>query len=154
GGMSRVFVADERTLGRKVVVKVLAPELTADVSVERFRREIQVAARLQHPHIVPLLSASEDGGLLYYSMPFVDGESLRDRLARDGELPISDVVRIIREIADALSYAHERGVVHRDIKPENILLSGGHAVVADFGIAKALAAATPGQKLTSTGLVL
>jgi TolB-like protein len=152
--MSRVFLADETSLGRKVVVKVLPPELAAEVNVERFRREIQVAARLQHPHIVPLLSASEDGALLYYSMPFVDGESLRDRLARDGELPIADAVRLLREISDALSYAHEHGVVHRDIKPENILLSRGHAVVADFGVAKALAAATSEQKLTGTGLAL
>jgi len=152
--MSRVFLADETALGRKVVVKVLPPELAAEVNVERFRREIQVAARLQHPHIVPLLRASEDGPLLYYSMPFVEGESLRDRLARDGELPIADGVRLLREVSDALSYAHEHGVVHRDIKPENILLSRGHAVVADFGVAKALAAATSEQKLTSTGLVL
>lgn len=152
--MSRVFLADETSLGRKVVVKVLPPELAAEVNVERFRREIQVAARLQHPHIVPLLSASEDDALLYYSMPFVYGESLRQRLARDGELPIVDAVRLLREISDALSYAHEHGVVHRDIKPENILLSRGHAVVADFGVAKALAAATSEQKLTSTGLAL
>ncbi len=152
--MSRVFVAEESSLGRKVVVKVLPPELAAEVNVERFRREIQLAARLQHPHIVPLLSAAEEGGLLYYSMPFVDGESLRARLDREGELPVGDAIRIVREIADALCYAHEHGVVHRDIKPENILLSRGHAVVADFGVAKALSVATSAETLTSTGLVL
>ena len=152
--MSRVFVAEESSLGRKVVVKVLPPELAAEVNVERFRREIQLAARLQHPHIVPLLSAVEDGGLLYYSMPYIDGESLRARLEREGELPVGDAIRIVREVADALCYAHEHGVVHRDIKPENILLSRGHAVVADFGVAKALAVATSSDKLTSTGLVL
>src|SRR5881628_2855593 len=115
--MSRVFVAVETELDRRVVIKVLAPELAAGVSVDRFRREIQLAASLQHPHIVPLLSAGQAADLLYYSMPLVEGESLRARLGRDGELPVPEAVRILRDVADALSYAHRHGVVHRDIKP-------------------------------------
>src|SRR5215213_4944660 len=141
GGMSRVFVADEASLGRKVVVKVLRPELAEGISSERFKREVRLAARLQHPHVVPLLAAGElDGGVLFYTMPFVEGESLRARLERDGGLPVGTVVRILRDAASALAYAHAQGVVHRDIKPENILLSHGGAVVADFGIAKAISA--------------
>ncbi|HSA55828.1 MAG TPA: protein kinase [Gemmatimonadaceae bacterium] len=139
GGMSRVFVADETALGRKVVVKVLPPELAAGVSVERFNREIQVAARLQHPHIVPVLSAGETQGLPFYTMPFVEGSSLRARLGQ-GPLSITETVGVLREVARALAYAHEHGVVHRDIKPDNVLLTGGSAVVTDFGIAKALSA--------------
>src|SRR5688572_15377709 len=142
GGMSRVFIAEDTSLGRKVVVKVLLPELAATVNVERFRREIQVAARLQHPHIVPVHSAGVSDGLPYYTMPFIEGESLRARLARAGELPVHDAARILRDVLSALSYAHEHGVVHRDIKPDNVLLTGNHAVVADFGVAKALSAST------------
>ena len=142
GGMSRVFVADEAALGRKVVVKVLRPEMAEGLSAERFKREVKLAARLQHPHVVPLLAAGElDGGVLYYTMPFVEGESLRTRLEQGGAMPVPEVVRIVRDAASALAYAHARGVVHRDIKPENILLSHGGAVVADFGIAKAIVAA-------------
>ncbi|MFL5517469.1 MAG: serine/threonine-protein kinase, partial [Gemmatimonadales bacterium] len=138
GGMSRVFLAQETALGRQVVVKVLLPELAASVSVDRFRREIQLAAQLSHPHIVPLLAAGDAGGLPWFTMPYVTGESLRNRLLRDGELPVLDTIRILRDIASALAYAHAQGVVHRDIKPDNVLLSHGVAVVTDFGVAKAL----------------
>jgi serine/threonine-protein kinase len=144
GGMSRVFVAEDRRLGRTIVVKVLHPDLAAGVSATRFEREIQLSARLQHPHIVPLLSAGEIDGLPYYTMPFVEGESLRARLSRDGALPVADALRLIRELADGLAYAHEHGVIHRDLKPENVLLSGKHAIVTDFGVAKALSVATHG----------
>jgi eukaryotic-like serine/threonine-protein kinase len=154
GGMARVFVARELALGRRVVVKVLPPELTETVSADRFHREIQVAANLQHPHIVPLLSAGRAEGLLYYTMPLVEGETLRGRVMREGELPVSEACRILAEVARALSYAHRHGIVHRDIKPENVLLSEGEAQVADFGIAKALAAAGASDSLTTMGLVL
>jgi serine/threonine protein kinase len=157
GGMSRVFLAHERALGRKVVVKVLLPELAAGVNVERFRREIQLAAQLQHPHIVPLLSAGEADALPYFIMPFVTGESLRTRVAREGEFPIAETVRILRDVVSALAYAHAYGVVHRDVKPDNVLLSGGVAVVTDFGVAKAVTASSgsPGPTgLTSMGVAL
>jgi serine/threonine protein kinase len=157
GGMSRVFVAHDHTLDRKVVVKVLLPELAAGVSVSRFRREIQLAARLQHPHIVPLLSAGEAQGLPYFVMPFVAGESLRARVAREGELPVTDTIRILRDVVSALVYAHGSGIMHRDIKPDNVLLSGGVAVVTDFGVAKALSISSEGHEavgLTSLGMAL
>ncbi len=157
GGMSRVFVAEETVLARTVVIKVMSPELAEGLNVERFRREIQVAARLQHPHIVPLLAAGESGGLPYFTMPFIDGESLRNRLAKGGELPVGEAVRVLREVASALSYAHANGVVHRDIKPDNVLISGGSAMVTDFGVAKALnaAATMSGQgQLTQFGVAL
>ncbi len=154
GGMSRVFVATDRALGRKVVIKLLSPELTAGVNAERFRREIQVAAQLQHPHIVPLLSAGEHGDIFYYTMPFIEGESLRGHLEKHGAMPIPDVVRILYDVADALAYAHARGVIHRDIKPGNILRSGNHALVTDFGVAKALNAAMPSSGITSTGVAI
>jgi eukaryotic-like serine/threonine-protein kinase len=150
GGMSRVFAATETALGRKVVIKVLPVELGAGVNVDRFKREILLAANLQHPHIVPVLAAGEIDGVPYYTMPLIDGESLRERLAR-GPMPISDAVGILRDVAKALAYAHERGVVHRDIKPDNVLMSGGSATVTDFGIAKALAAATRGGRPESDG---
>jgi eukaryotic-like serine/threonine-protein kinase len=140
GGMSRVFVAQENALGRTVVVKVIAPELAEGVSAERFAREVKLAARLQQANIVPVLSTGSSGSLPYYTMPFVAGESLRARLAGGTRLTVSQSVSILRDVARALSYAHAQGVVHRDIKPENILLSGGTAVVTDFGIAKALSA--------------
>ncbi len=119
GGMSRVFLAEEVELGRRVVIKVLPPEMTADVSQERFHREIQLAANLQHPHIVSLLTAGAQDDLLYYVMPYIKGESLRAKLAREGELPVGETVRILKEVIDALAYAHREGVVHRDIKPDN-----------------------------------
>ncbi|MGE5729966.1 MAG: protein kinase domain-containing protein [Gemmatimonas sp.] len=152
GGMSRVYVATEKTLGRTVVVKVLPPDLAHAVSVERFRREIAMAARLQHPHIVPLLTAGEADGLPYYTMPYIDGESLRARLARVGELPLADIIRVLRDVTGALAYAHEHGVVHRDIKPENVLLTRQHALVVDFGVAKALSASTMAGVASSTSL--
>jgi serine/threonine-protein kinase len=154
GGMSRVFVAEETRLARRVVIKVLPPELAAEISVDRFNREIQLSASLQHPHIVPLLAAGGSADVLFYTMPFVDGESLRTRLAREGELPVRDAVRILKDVADALAYAHARGIVHRDIKPDNVLLSGNHAVVADFGVAKAVSQAKGQTGLTSVGVAL
>ena len=138
GGMSRVFVARERALDRDVVVKVLPPELAADVNMERFKREVQLAARLQHPNITPLLTAGEVDGLAYFTMPVVAGESLRTRIDREGALSFVDTIRILHGVADALAFAHDAGIVHRDIKPENILLIGQHALVTDFGVAKAL----------------
>ena len=156
GGMSRVFVAEDTALGRSVVVKVLPPEMASGVSIERFKREITLAARLQHPHIVPLLSAGEAGGLPYFTMPFVEGESLRARLARGEEVPLKAAVHLLREVASALAYAHRKGVIHRDIKPENVLITEQHAMVTDFGVAKAISAATQADRdgLTSVGEAL
>jgi tetratricopeptide (TPR) repeat protein len=152
--MSRVFLAEETRLGRQVVIKLLPPDMGASVNVERFEREIQLAARLQHPHIVPLLAAAASGDLLYYIMPYIAGESLRAKLAREGELPVGEATKILREVVDALSYAHRNGVVHRDIKPDNVLLSDGHAVVTDFGVAKAVTASSGKSSLTSLGVAL
>ena len=156
GGMSRVFLAEERALGRKVVIKALPPEIAAGLSADRFRREVQLAASLQHPHIVPVLASGDAGGVLWYSMPHVEGQSLRSLLERQGALPPVTVIRLMRDIADALEHAHGKGVVHRDIKPENILLSGNHAVVTDFGIAKALVSARQESETAATieGLVI
>jgi len=140
GGMSRVFLAEERALSRRVVVKVLSPDLAAGVNFDRFKREMMITARLQHPHIVPVFSAGETKGLPYYTMPFVEGESLRVRLMRTGAMPIAVAVSILRDVARALDFAHAKGIVHRDIKPDNILLAGDTAAVSDFGIAKALLA--------------
>ncbi|MBX9929378.1 MAG: protein kinase, partial [Gemmatimonadaceae bacterium] len=154
GGMSRVFVATETALGRTVALKVLSPELAAGLSIERFHREIQVAARLQHPHVVPVHSAGAVDGLPYYTMPFVEGESLRARLAKDGALPIREVAGILRDVARALEFAHAQGVVHRDIKPDNVLMAGNSATVTDFGIAKAISASrteAANATLTSAG---
>jgi TolB-like protein len=153
GGMATVFLAQDVKHDREVAIKVLHPELAASIGSERFDREIRLAAKLQHPHILGLYDSGAANGLLYYVMPFVKGESLRDRLNREQQLPIDDAIQIAVEVADALGYAHEHGVVHRDIKPENILLSGGHALVADFGIARAAASADT-QKLTQTGVAI
>jgi len=141
GGMSRVFLAREKILARWVVFKVLPPELTTSTSVTRFFREIQLAASLQHPHIVPVLTAGQAGELLYYTMPLVEGDSLRTLLVRRGRMPVAECLRVMHNVADALSYAHHRGITHRDVKPENILIGSRHAVVTDFGIAKAAVAA-------------
>jgi serine/threonine-protein kinase len=154
GGMSRVFVATEKALARKVVIKVLPPELGAGVNVDRFRREIQLAAQLHHPHVVPLLSAGEHGHLLYYTMPFIEGSSLRSTLRREGKLSVRDVVRVLHDVVDALAYAHARGIIHRDIKPDNILMLGAHALVTDFGVAKALSAALPQVGTTTAGMAI
>lgn len=154
GGMSRVFVATDRLLGRKIVIKLLSPELTESVNRSRFRREIQVAAQLQHPHIVTLLSAGEDHELVYYTMPFIEGESLKSALEEKGPQPVRGVIRVLYDVVDALAYAHARGVVHRDIKPANILRSGNHALVTDFGVAKALNAAMSSSPMTSTGMAI
>jgi len=151
GGMATVYLARDLRHGRAVAIKVLRPEIAAALGPERFLREIEVAARLTHPHILALHDSGQAGGSLYYVMPYIEGESLRDRLDREGQLPLEDALRITREVAGALSYAHSHDVVHRDIKPENILLSGGEAVVADFGIARAITQAA-GSKLTETGI--
>ena len=155
GGMSRVFLARETSLERRVVVKVLPEELSGNVSIVRFRREIALAARLQHPHLAPVLMAGEMDGLPYYAMPFVEGDSLRKRLSR-GELPVAETISILRDVARALEYAHANGVTHRDIKPDNVLLAGSSAVITDFGVAKALsdATATATGQLTSIGVAL
>ncbi len=154
GGMATVYLAEDLRHHRKVALKVLRPEIAATVGAARFAREIEVAARLQHPNILPVHDSGEADGFLFYVMPYVEGESLRDRLARGGELPIPEAVRILMEVADALSHAHAHGVVHRDIKPDNVMLSGRHALVADFGVAKAVTAATGYQLLTSAGVAL
>ncbi len=150
GGMATVYLAEDLKHDRRVAVKVLRPELAAALGSERFLREIQIAAVLAHPHILPLHDSGEADGFVYYVMPFVEGETLRDRLVRQRQLPIGEAVRIVQEVADGLAYAHSLGVVHRDIKPENILFMGGHAVVADFGVATAVGEAG-GARLTATG---
>jgi serine/threonine-protein kinase len=151
GGMSHVFVAEEASLGRQVVVKVLPPELTSEASIARFKREAAVTAQIQHPNILPVLAFGARDGLLYYVTPFLAGESLRHRLERTGPLPVDEAVQLTREVADALAAAHAHGVVHRDIKPENIFLSNGHAVLGDFGIARALETDTDGEASAMLG---
>ena len=153
GGMATVYLAHDIKHDRDVAIKVLHPDLGAALGAERFLTEIRTTARLQHPHILPLLDSGEADGLLYYVMPLVTGETLRARLERERQLPVDDAVRVASEVADALSYAHGRAVIHRDIKPENILLQDGHALVADFGIALAVQTAG-GQRMTQTGLSL
>lgn len=165
GGSSAVFLAKDIALDRPVVLKVLPPALVADVDAERFRREIQIAARLQHPHLVPLLSASPDAPagdheqVRWFSMPYIEGPTLRERLARRGPPPLPEALQLLREIALALAYAHARGVVHRDIKPENVLLNDGIAMISDFGVAKALddasdAALQSGRRITTVSTAL
>ena len=154
GGMAVVFLAEDLKHSRRVAIKVLKPELSSILGGERFLREIGIAAALQHPHVLPLYDSGQAGGLLYYVMPYAEGESLRQRLARERQLPLDTALEITREVGGALQYAHERGIVHRDIKPENIMLSGGQAVVADFGIARALSAAGAEEHLTVTGIVV
>jgi serine/threonine-protein kinase len=159
GGMSRVFVAHETTLERRVVIKFISPAIKSTLSLERFRREMLLVASLQHTNIVPVLSSGEANGLLYYTMPYVEGQSLRERLEHVGKLPVSEAISVLRDVLRALSYAHERKIVHRDIKPDNILLSHGGAMVVDFGIAKAIGAATQidtdeSDAITQTGLIL
>jgi serine/threonine-protein kinase len=153
GGMATVFLAEDIKIGRKVAIKVLHPELSASMGADRFVREIAVAGRLQHPHILGLFDSGQADKLLYYVMPFVEGESLRDKLDREGQLSIEEAIQITLEVCDALGHAHAAGIIHRDIKPENILLSNGHALVADFGIARALSEGGP-ARLTQTGIAL
>src|SRR6185312_9090303 len=153
GGMATVYLANDLRHRRQVAIKVLRPDLAAALGPQRFLREIEIAARLQHPHILPLHDSGDDDGFLYYVMPYVEGESLRQRLVREKQLPLDDALQITSAVASALGYAHSHDVMHRDIKPENILLSGGEAVVADFGIARAITAAG-GDKLTTTGVAV
>jgi len=154
GGMATVYIAEDLRHHRPVAVKVVRQDLAASLGAERFLREIEIAAKLHHPHILPLYDSGGADGILFYVMPLVEGESLRDRLSRHGALPIAEGIRIVREVADALAYSHQHGVVHRDIKPENILLSSGHALVTDFGVAKAVSDATQDSTLTGTGVTL
>ncbi|HEX5631957.1 MAG TPA: serine/threonine-protein kinase, partial [Gemmatimonadales bacterium] len=153
GGMATVYLAEDLKHRRKVAIKVLRPELAAALGAERFLREIETTASLHHPHILPLFDSGTAEGWLYYVMPYVEGETLRDRISREGRLSLDETLQVAREVTDALGYAHGRGVIHRDIKPENILLSGGHALVADFGIAKAVGE-LGGARLTQTGLAV
>ena len=153
GGMATVYLAEDLKHRRKVAIKVLRPELAAVIGADRFLREIETIAGLQHPHILGLIDSGEMDGTAYYVMPFVEGESLRDRLVREKQLPIADAIRIATEVAGALDYAHRHGVIHRDIKPENILLHDGAALVADFGIALA-ASKAGGERMTETGMSL
>ena len=154
GGMATVYLAKDIKHHRKVAVKVLRPDLAAALGPERFLREIEIAAQLQHPHVLPLYDSGEADGFLYYVMPYVEGESLRAKLAREGELPVDEAIRILRDVVDALTDAHAHGVVHRDIKPDNVLLTGHHAVVTDFGVAKAVSEATGREKMTTAGVAL
>ncbi len=154
GGMATVYLANDPRHQRQVAVKVLLPDLATALGPDRFLREIRIAANLNHPHILALFDSGEAEGFLYYVMPYIEGKTLRDRIDKEGELPIREAVRIIREVADALAFAHSHGVVHRDIKPDNVMLTGGHAIVADFGVAKAVSEATGRDKLTTAGVAL
>ena len=154
GGMATVYVAQDRRHGREVAVKVLRPDVAAAIGAERFLREITIAARLTHPHVLPLLDSGQAAGALYYVMPYVRGESLRQRLAREGRLALKDALRIARELGAGLDYAHREGFIHRDVKPENVLLADGHAVIADFGIARAICQSCDGDNVTEVGLTI
>src|SRR6476661_6666458 len=154
GGMATVYLAQDLKHDRKVAIKVLRPELAAVIGAERFLAEIKTTANLQHPHILPLFDSGAADSFLFYVMPYIEGESLRDRLGREKQLPIADAVRIAAEVGSALDYAHRHGVIHRDIKPENILLHDGRALVADFGIALAVSSAGGGGRMTETGMSL
>jgi serine/threonine protein kinase/Tol biopolymer transport system component len=154
GGMATVYLANDIRHHRQVAVKVLRPDLAAALGPDRFLREIRIAANLTHPHILPLHDSGEAEGFLYYVMPYIKGQTLRERIEKEGELPVVEAVRIIREVTDALAFAHSQGVVHRDIKPDNVMLTGGHAIVADFGVAKAVSEATGRDKLTTAGVAL
>jgi serine/threonine protein kinase len=154
GGMATVYLAEDLKHHRKVAIKVLREDLAATMGASRFLREIEIAAQLQHPNILPLLDSGDADGLLYYVMPYVAGRSLRERVAREGELPIPEAARLIAEVADALAHAHAQGVVHRDIKPDNVMLSGRHALVTDFGVAKAVSDAADRRTLTTLGMAI
>ena len=154
GGMATVYLAEDLKNKRKVAVKVLRPQLAATLGSERFLREIGITARLQHPHILRLIDSGEADGFLYYVMLYVKRQSLRDKLAKEGELPVTDAVHILRDVVDALASAHKLGVVHRDIKPDNVMLADRYAMVKDFGVAKAVSEATDRQQLTTAGVVL
>ena len=154
GGMATVYLARDSRYQRDVAIKILSPEISHGVGSDRFQREIAVAAKLTHPHIVPLLDSGEHDGALWFAMPVLDGHSLRDRLEREHTLPIDDALRIVVDVAGALAYAHERGIIHRDIKPENILFSGGSAIVTDFGLAKSTESTGGGESLTRTGMAV
>src|SRR5438874_11957986 len=153
GGTATVYVAQDRRHGREVAVKVLRPDVAAAIGAERFLREITIAARLTHPHVLPLIDSGQAGGSLYYVMPYVRGESLRERLVREQRFALKDALRIAREVGAGLDYAHREGFVHRDVKPENVLLADGHAVVADSGIARAIFQAG-GEHVTEVGLAI
>src|SRR5829696_6313175 len=153
GGMATVFLARDVRHNRRVALKVLHPDLSSSIGPDRFLREIQLAARLNHPHIVPLFDSGEAGGFLYYVMPVMEGETLRDRLLRDGQIPLDEALQLVRGIASALDYAHRQNIVHRDIKPENVMLQDGEAMVMDFGIAKAVSVASS-DTLTQTGMMI
>ncbi|MFN8583633.1 MAG: serine/threonine-protein kinase, partial [Gemmatimonadaceae bacterium] len=154
GGMATVFAARDLRHQRQVAVKVLHPELGAMLGAPRFLAEIRMTAQLQHPHIMPMYDSGEADGVLYFVMPLIEGESLRQRLAREGRLAVEEAVRLTRQVADALQFAHDRGVIHRDIKPENIMLQAGHALVADFGIGRVVSSNAPGTRLTALGMPL
>jgi serine/threonine-protein kinase len=154
GGMATVYLAHDLKHEREVAIKVLREDLSASLGAGRFLREIKIAAQLQHPHILPLLDSGEADGFLFFVMPYIKGQSLRERLAREGELPVHEAVRLLTEVVDALVEAHEHGVVHRDIKPDNVMLSGRHALVTDFGVAKAISEATGRNTVTTLSVAV